>query len=245
MKKIYLLLLILTLTACSGISQEDYDSAINKNSEYSDQVNSLEGEVNSLTLEVETLTTELDDITKTNEELDSEIIALEDDYTNLDAEYKTYKEKMKPYEELDEAEAEARRIEAEKVAEEEAAAKKAEEERLAQEAAEKEAAGYETGITYDQLARTPDDYYFEKVKFYGRVVQLIEGDEYNNLRVAVDDNYDQIILIEYDPSTLDIRILEDDYITAYGYSMGIISYQSTMGGKISIPAMIADTFELH
>ena len=89
----------------------------------------------------------------------------------MQQEYAAYKEKMKPYEELDEAEAEARKIEAEKIAEQ----KKADEEKAAAEAAAakaaEEAQGYETGITYDQLARTPDQYKGKKVKFYGKVVQ--------------------------------------------------------------------------
>lgn len=41
--------------------------------------------------------------------------------------------------------------------------------------AAEEAQGYETGITYDQLARTPDDFKGKKVKFTGKVVQVIEG----------------------------------------------------------------------
>ena len=47
--------------------------------------------------------------------------------------------------------------EAQRKAEEEAA-QKAAEEAAAAAAAKEEAKGYETGITYDQLARTPDDY---------------------------------------------------------------------------------------
>ncbi len=34
-----------------------------------------------------------------------------------------------------------------------------------QAAAEEEAQGYETGISYDQLARTPDDYLSKKLNF--------------------------------------------------------------------------------
>ena len=58
------------------------------------------------------------------------------------------------------AEEEKRQLEeaeAQRKAEEEAA-QKAAEEAAAAAAAEEEAKGYETGITYDQLARTPDDY---------------------------------------------------------------------------------------
>ena len=57
------------------------------------------------------------------------------------------------------------------------------------------------------------------------------------MRVAVDDNYDTVIYLIYDPSIVDSRILEDDYVTFYGESKGLYSYESTMGGKITIPLM--------
>ena len=62
-----------------------------------------------------------------------------------------------------------KKVAAEKeVEEQKAAEQKAAEEAAAAKAAE-EAKGYETGITYDQLARTPDDFKGKKVKFYGKV----------------------------------------------------------------------------
>ena len=149
---------------------------------------------------------------------------------------------MAEYEELSEAEAEARRIEAEKLkAEEEAEkARKAEEERqaaeqAAREAEEKAKQGYDTGITYDQLARTPDDYEGEKVKFYGKVIQVLEGDKEIDLRIAIDGDYDMVVLVYYPKTLLSSRVLEDDYITIYGTSMGIYTYESTMGGHITVP----------
>ena len=106
----------------------------------------------------------------------------------------------------------------------------------AEEEAEK-AKGYETGITYDQLARTPDDFKGKKVKFYGKVLQVIEGDNSVQIRLAVDDNYDTVLFGEYLSSTVSFRVLEDDYITIYGTSVGTISYKSTMGGQITIPGV--------
>lgn len=132
------------------------------------------------------------------------------------------------------------RVEAEKQAE---AAKKAEEERIAKENAEKNK--YETGITYNQVARNPDDYLLKLGKFKGKVVQVMEGDTHNNLRVAVGGNYDNMLLVEYDPSILSQRILEDDQVTIYGTNMGIYSYTSTMGAKISIPSMLADKIDIN
>lgn len=102
------------------------------------------------------------------------------------------------------------------------------------------AKGYETGITYNQLARTPDKYKDKKVKFSGKVVQVIEGDDSVQIRLAVNDDYDTILLGEYSTSIVSSRVLEDDHITIYGTSVGTISYESTMGGTITIPGVYID-----
>ena len=94
-------------------------------------------------------------------------------------------ESAKPWFELEEKERQeqAEQLEAEKAAAEEKA-------RLEKEAEEK--VGYNTGITYNQLARTPDEYKGKKVKFYGRVAQVMEGEEIH-LRIAVSGNYNNVI----------------------------------------------------
>lgn len=152
-----------------------------------------------------------------------------------------------------EAERKAKEEEEKRVAEEEAARKaeeariaqekQAEEERIAKENAEKNK--YETNITYSQVARNPDDYMLQLGKFKGKVVQVIEGDTHNNLRVAVGGNYDNMLLVEYKPSILSQRILENDQVTIYGTNMGIYSYESTLGATISIPSMLADKIDIH
>lgn len=109
--------------------------------------------------------------------------------------------------------------------------------------AEEEARGYDTGITYDQLARTPDDFIGKKVKFYGKVIQVMEGDDSTQIRMAVNDNYDTVVYAEYDSKTVTSRILEDDYITISGLSMGLLSYNSTMGGKITIPSVLVSKID--
>lgn len=100
------------------------------------------------------------------------------------------------------------------------------------------AADYNTGVTYDQLARTPDDYKYKKVSFTGKVIQVIDGDDETDLRVAVDGNYDNVIFIGYDPDIMNgSRVLEEDKITFYGESKGTTSYKSTGSGNITIPAV--------
>lgn len=180
--------------------------------------------------------------------------------------YNSYKKDMEPYENLAKEEAEAKaaelaktraaeeaekeRVTAEKKAaeEKEAIEKKAAEEKVAaeEEARKQEeiARGYDTGITYDELARTPDDYVGNKINFYGRVVQVMEGDSFTALRFAADDNYDSIIYCEVPKDLVtNNRILEDDYVTLSGISYGLYTYKSTLGGDITIPAITVDIID--
>lgn len=152
-------------------------------------------------------------------------------------------EEAAPWFELSELEKQAAE---ERLAEEKA--EKEEEERLAQEQAaaeaeEKEKLGYDTGITYDQLARTPDTYMGEKVKFYGQVIQVIEDGSETDLRIAINGDYNCVILVYYNSSILASRVLEDDYITIYGISQGLYTYQSTLGGDITVPLIQIDKID--
>ena len=141
-------------------------------------------------------------------------------------------------------EAEEKRLAEEKAkAEAEAQAKAEAEAQAKAEAEEKERIGYNTGITYDQLARTPDDYIAQKVKFKGKVIQVMEGDKETQIRVAVNSNYDTVIFAAFDKDIVSSRVLEDDIVTLYGMSTGLLTYKSTMGGNISIPGMIVDKIE--
>lgn len=170
------------------------------------------------------------------------------------AELEACKEKLKPYEEMTEAQAAAEKAKAEeerkeaeekakKVEEKKAAEKAAKEKEEAEKAAEEEAAGYETGITYDQIARNPDDYKGKKVKFTGKVLQVIESTDAIQIRLAVDDDYDTVLLGEYSPSIVSSRVLEDDHITIYGKSAGVITYKSTLGGNITIPGVLVERID--
>lgn len=128
-------------------------------------------------------------------------------------------------------------------AEEKAAAEKAAAEKAAKE--EEERIGYETGITYDQLARTPDDFKGKKAKFTGKVLQVMEGQGETQLRIAVNGNYDKVLYVVYKSDILNSRVLEKDNVTVKGKSAGIYTYKSTMGGEISIPAMLVEKIDIN
>ena len=122
--------------------------------------------------------------------------------------------------------------------------KEAKEKKLAEEKEKQAKQGYNTGITYEQLARTPDKLMGKAVKFRGKVIQIIEGDTEVQMRLAVNDDYDKILYCAISKDNLKgTRILENDKITIYGLSTGLITYDSTMGGKISIPGVLIQKYE--
>ena len=196
-------------------SQESYDA--------------LDKEVKSLKSDNKELTAENKQLASKVEEAAPYFAMTEQERKNKEAEEKAKAEELKKKEEAEKA-----KKAAEEKAKAEAEAKKAEEE------AKK---GYDTGITYDQLARTPDDYLVKKVKFRGKVVQVMEGDGVTQIRLAVNDNYDTILLGEIKPNALKARVLEGDVITVMGLSTGLITYQSTMGASISIPGVYIEKVE--
>lgn len=181
--------------------------------------------------EYDALQADYDNLSTRNDELQNELEILQ-------SEYDSYKTKMEPYENLEAAEAEARQIEADKVVAEQKAAEEAAAAEAAAALAAEEAQGYETGITYDNIARNPDDYIGKKVKFSGKVIQVIEDSGTVQIRLAINNDYNQVVLCEYDSSITDSRVLEDDTITIYGTSAGTITYQSTMGGQITVPGIL-------
>ncbi len=215
MKTKFIAVLVSTCILLSGcgnensISQEEYDSVLEENQK---------------------LKAENREISKEKREISSEM-------NKVKKEYAEYKEIMKEYEGLRQKEAEARAIEAERALEEQRAEKKQKAEEAAAQREQEEKTGYETGITYDQLARTPDDYTGKKIKFSGTVIQTMDGEDFVQIRFAVDSDYALILLGEYDKGIVPSRVLEGDVITIYGTSIGLFTYESTFGASVTIPAV--------
>ena len=93
--------------------------------------------------------------------------------------------------------------------------------------------------------RTPDDYFGEVVQFSGTVVQTITGDGIVQQRVALNDDYDQIVLIEYPEELHEVRLLDDDYITFTGVSFGTIEYETVLGATLEIPSILVDRINIE
>lgn len=215
-------LIALFIGASFGPSTEQLDSANAKGS--------------GIKEELSVKTAEAADLEKENKELQLKIDEAAPFFKMIEEERKQKAAEVKA--------AEEKRLAAEKAKEEAEAKAQAEAEAKAQAEAEaKEKQGYNTGITYDQLARTPDTFIGEKVKFRGKVIQVMEGDSETQIRLAVNSNYDTIVLAAFKSDVVSSRVLEDDMISIYGASTGLITYESTMGGSISIPGVLIDKID--
>ncbi len=100
-------------------------------------------------------------------------------------------------------------------------------------------------VDYKELARNPDSYIGKSISYSGKVIQVMEGDTEVHHRIAVNGSYDSVIYVAYPKDMVASRILEDDYVTVYGISMGLYSYQSTGSGQITIPSIYLDRIELQ
>ena len=92
---------------------------------------------------------------------------------------------------------------------------------------------------YSEYARNPDIHIGESIEFSGKVIQVIEGDPTSQYRIAVNGDSDSVFFVEYARPVGESRILTDDMVTVRGTSTGTITYQSTLGGQITIPACTA------
>ena len=102
-----------------------------------------------------------------------------------------------------------------------------------------------TDVTYDNLMRTPDDYFGEIVQYSGTVLQTITVDGTVQQRVALYDDYDKIVLIEYYTDLPEVRLLDDDYITFTGMSFGTVTYETVLGAKLEIPSIFVERINLE
>lgn len=226
-------LIALIIGGSIGPSQSEVDASTDSNEKLNEQISKLESTNEESGLKIKELETKV-------KEAEPFFLLKEEERKEKEAEVKKKEEEAKAKKEAEEEAAKAK-ADAEAKAKADAEAKAAAKEKA--EAEEKERIGYDTGITYDQLARTPDDYLFEKVKFHGTVIQVMEGDGTTQIRLAVNDDYDTVLFAEFDSTVVDSRILEDDTITIRGLSTGLMTYESTMGGSISIPGISIEQIE--
>lgn len=103
-------------------------------------------------------------------------------------------------------------------------------------------------IAYDELARNPDSYKGQYLKFRGKIIQVMDDGSAVTYRINVTcgeyDIWDDTVLVGYSYKEGDSRFLEDDIVSFYGMSAGLYTYKSTLGGNITIPSVLAEYVEL-
>ena len=104
-------------------------------------------------------------------------------------------------------------------------------------------------IPYKDLARTPDTYMGAKVKYTGKVIQVQEDGSAVGLRVNVTKGeyglYDNTMFVAYDKGVISGRVLEDDIVSLWGTSTGLLTYKTVMGAELSIPQVLAQIVEVN
>lgn len=106
-------------------------------------------------------------------------------------------------------------------------------------------------VSYENLARNPDEIEGKKVKITGEVIQALYSYGSVDLRVNITEwgtystYYKDTIYVTYYPEDGEDKILEDDIITIWGTAQGDYSYTSTIGSMVTLPLVFAKYIEIN
>ncbi|OHX26793.1 hypothetical protein BKX95_08500 [Streptococcus iniae] len=84
-----------------------------------------------------------------------------------------------------------------------------------------------------------------KIQVTGTVIQAMKSDDGMNLRLAINDDHDQDVLITIENSNYKDVIAEDDNVTVYGLNAGLTTYKTVMGNERAIPAMLGTNYTVN
>ncbi len=100
-------------------------------------------------------------------------------------------------------------------------------------------------VDYATVAKTPDDYKNQKLYFVGSVLQVLEGSNETDVRLATGvSGYDDIVYVKIDNSVLgDNHLQEGQALGVYGACTGQYHYTSALGVDIAIPGLVADQLD--
>ncbi|PAV32746.1 hypothetical protein CI791_05625 [Leuconostoc lactis] len=99
---------------------------------------------------------------------------------------------------------------------------------------------YHTDITYEQVAHAPADFAGEKIQFSGKVVKIVPTDGDDKVRLAVNDNPNNLLIVDVDQDLLSgSNLSEGQQVTFSGVIEGIETYQTDQGDKVTAPSMDA------
>ena len=77
-------------------------------------------------------------------------------------------------------------------------------------------------------------------QFEGKIIQVMNGSGFTQYRVAINGDYDTIMLVEVLDGISSETLLEDDYVYFKGMSMGQYTYTTVLGAEMTIPSFTVD-----
>lgn len=101
-------------------------------------------------------------------------------------------------------------------------------------------------VRYRELFRNSEKYEYETIAFRGEIIQVLDdGSGTYTLRINVTKGdygfWDDTVLVLYEGK----RFLEDDIVAFYGTYTGPYTYESVMGGDITIPGFIVGDVKMR
>lgn len=92
-------------------------------------------------------------------------------------------------------------------------------------------------ISYEDLFRYAERHKGKRVYYRGKVIQVLESRGDFQLRVNVTSGdyglWEDTVFLRYDDAP--VRILEDDIVAFVGKMNGTVTYESVLGGEVTIP----------
>jgi len=103
---------------------------------------------------------------------------------------------------------------------------------------------FNTNITYANITETPNKYLGKKVTFTGTLIQATGGAPDNSLKIAVDSNTNEPLLISYDPLVMELNLHENSIIKIRGIFTETVSDLSIINGETKIPKIYASYIDV-
>lgn len=93
-------------------------------------------------------------------------------------------------------------------------------------------------LAYDDLARNTEQHTGKLLALGGDVAQVLEDGDAANLRVNLDGDAGQVVVIHY-PGYSAARVLDGDAIRMVARVEGRITYDTVLGGQVTAPLLTA------
>lgn len=89
-------------------------------------------------------------------------------------------------------------------------------------------------VSYETLSRGGDTLIRQYYTFTGKILQEMEG----HYRLGVGAGYSDVIYLDYTLPAGAERLLEDDYITVWGQSLGLYTYTTVSDKQVTVPRLL-------